>query len=584
SQSDLNISAPGFQSITANLPITLNLEPKVLFTLLRQQAKSKNLPTDVIDVFINIGEIDVPGVPEIDVTKIDPDIFKNFDIIQYTKSAIGDINTTMSILADVLIGEYEFTFPMNQSGGISHTDDSIVILIQYLSKPIVSKVVNATNVEFSSVQIQKPSETGFTTIINGKISGGVPISAQFSTPNGVTVSSDRAPLGTVNLPTINIVDGVAELKDVTSQFTISDKGALSEFTQEDLHVDKISWTMTSSNITVKAFGIEIPDIAFDKKVQLNGAGGFKNAVKIDSFQLPGDDPNGGISTVISSTLTNKGTIGIELGTLFLDVIANNTKIGEVFAKDFVLEPNGDVKLNLNGRLIPQQSDEGLQIIQGIFNAFLAGEAIPLSTKGTGISPSIDWLVAAVQSLTIDTVLPPQNISNLITDVSLDELELVFTPETAYEPVTSSKKITANIQMPFGFSLNISQIAQEVVIVYDKKEMAKLVIPQNQASSDIKNGSGTVTVSYQNVPLQVFNDSHDTFNSYVKDLTIQDLIKFDLQGSSDAITFTPVGGPIKLSGIPVGVNSKLPGFQGFTVNNTPVTSIDVTNGTNETLFM
>ncbi|KAF0444857.1 hypothetical protein F8M41_003280 [Gigaspora margarita] len=584
SQSNLKIDAPGLQSITTNLPISLNLDPKVLFTLLRQQAKLKNLPTDVIDVLINIGEIKVPGVPSIDVTKIDPDIFKNFDIIQFTKSAMSDINTTMTILADVLIGQYDFTLNMTQSGVISQTDDSIVILIQYLSIPIVSKVVNASNVVFSSVQIQKPSETGFTTVINGEINGGVPIPAQISTPNGVTVSSsDGAPLGTVNLPTITMVDGVAELKDVTSQFTISDKDALSAFTQEDLHADKISWSLTSSNITVTTLGLDIPDIPFDKKVQLDGAGGFKDAVKINGFKLPGDDPNGGISTEISSKLTNKGTIGIELGTLFLDVIANNIKIGEVFAKDVVLKPKGDIDLNLSGRLIPQQSEEGLQVIQAMFNAFLAGEAIPLSTKGTGIDPSIDWLVAAIQSLTIDTVLPPQKIPPLITAVSLDELELAFTPETAYDPVTSSKNITANIQMPFGFSLNVSQIAQETVIIYDK-EMAKLVIPLNQALSDIKNGTGTVTVSYQNIPLQVNDDSHDTFNSFVKDLTIQDLIKFGLQGSTEAHVFTPVGGPLNLSSLPVDVKSTLPGFQGFTAKNTPITSIDVTNGTNETLFM
>ncbi|CAG8537235.1 25963_t:CDS:2 [Dentiscutata erythropus] len=582
SQSNLNIEIPGKQSTVTNLPITLNLDPAVLFGLLRQEAELKNISTDVIDILINIGQIQVPGVPSIDITKIDTDIFKNFNVLDYAKSVIGDINTIMTIFADVSFDDqYEITLPMTQNV-TAHTDDSLAILVSYLSIPVAENLVNGSEISFSSVQIQKPSETGFTTVINGELNINVDIPGQISTPNGVALTFGGATLGTVNLPTITLTGKRTEL-DITSPFTISDKDALAEFTQKFLQADKISWSMVSPSITVSALGIDIKNISFDKNVQLNGANGFKNAVNITSFALPGDDPKGGISTAITATLSNPGTIGVELGELFFDVVSNNTKIGEVAANDVVLKPNDAISLNLNGRLIPQTSDDGLEVIQQIFNEFLAVKEIPLSTKGTDLNPPISWLVSGVRSLTIDTVLPAQKFPPLITSISLDDLELAFTPETAYNPNTSSKKITASLQIPqpLGFTLNISKIAQEVTL----DDMAKLVIPLSGAISNIdsKAHTGTVTVSYDSAPLQVFPDAHDKFNSFVKVLTLEDSIGFGLKGTTEAHTLTAVG-PIILNTIPVDVKSTLPGFQGFTTNNTPVNSIDVISGTPQALLI
>ncbi|CAG8555047.1 18324_t:CDS:2, partial [Racocetra fulgida] len=586
SQSNLNINIPGGKTITTDLPISLNLDPPTLFGLLHQEAKAKKQNTDVIDSLMSIGNINAPGVPQVDPSNIDPDIFDNFDIVKFTKSAMDNMSTNMSNVVTVIIvgksGNYQLnSLPMTQIVN-NNVDDSIKILIRHLSVPIATAMVAASNTAFTAVKIQNPGESEFTSIISGGIVASVPLSAKITTPNGLSVTFNDKTLGNVNFPSIDIVRGKAELKSLKSQFKIEDKDALADFTQQFLNADTISWSITSPSITVFAMKLDIPGVSFNQKIQLKGANGFKNAIKIKEFKLPGDAPEGGILTTIEATLSNPGTIGMELDTALFDVFSDTTKIGEVSVDGFVLQPNGDSNLKLKGRLIPQSGD-GLQVIQKIFNEFLAEQEIPLLTQGTGTKPPISWMLSAFKSLKISSVLPAQHHPPLISGINLDKLSLTFTPDTAYNPDSSSDKITADVQTPFGFTLSITDVAQKVVIVNDGVNMAELDLPKTPTSSKIKNQKGTVLISYKHIPLKVFDDAHENFDSYVKDLTIKKSLKFGFAGSTDAFVSTPIG-PVTLNNISVKVESKLPGFQGFNSKKSSAKVIDVLNSTEDSLTM
>jgi hypothetical protein len=52
-------------------------------------------------------------------------------------------------------------------------------------------------------------------------------------------------------------------------------------------------------------GITVPDISFPgKAVTLKGFDNLKNGVTIKSFDLPGNDPAGGIHLILDTTITN----------------------------------------------------------------------------------------------------------------------------------------------------------------------------------------------------------------------------------------------------------------------------------------
>lgn len=68
-----------------------------------------------------------------------------------------------------------------------------------------------------------------------------------------------------------------------------------------------SLTCTCLYLTVSALGIEITGISLpSKKVTLKGFNGLKNGVTIQSFDLPDNDPAGGIHLTLQTTVTNVG--------------------------------------------------------------------------------------------------------------------------------------------------------------------------------------------------------------------------------------------------------------------------------------
>lgn len=69
--------------------------------------------------------------------------------------------------------------------------------------------------------------------------------------------------------------------------------------------------MSFENVEYETFfrpgvaGVQVPGISLSSKVvTLKGFNGLQNGVTIDSFDLPADDPSGGIQLTIQSTVTN----------------------------------------------------------------------------------------------------------------------------------------------------------------------------------------------------------------------------------------------------------------------------------------
>lgn len=50
-------------------------------------------------------------------------------------------------------------------------------------------------------------------------------------------------------------------------------------------------------------------------------------ISISDFQLPGDDPEGGISLAVTTRLTNPSAFGVEIGTLNVGLYYNGLYLG-----------------------------------------------------------------------------------------------------------------------------------------------------------------------------------------------------------------------------------------------------------------
>lgn len=147
--------------------------------------------------------------------------------------------------------------------------------------------------------------------------------------------------------------------------------------------------------------------------------GFAGLVKINSFDLPANDPTGGVQLTLATTLVNPASVGIALSTIRFENFFGATNIGPVSSVGaFTLLPKSTIALPLAGRLIPQLSQAGLDDVSTIFNAFIHGIPSNLIVAGSNAGPAdCSWLNAGIKKLAIAVVLVSAHSSRCCDHIS-----------------------------------------------------------------------------------------------------------------------------------------------------------------------
>ena len=172
------------------------------------------------------------------------------------------------------------------------------------------------------------------------------------------------------------------------------------------------------------------------------------------------------------------------------------------------------------------------------------------------------------------VLPDQGPLNIIKSIALNNMDLKFTEATAYNPSTSSQSTSAAFVLPFGFPVDIKALNQTITLGYEGSDFAQLVIPRGPSSTDVQNR--IVDISFNNVPLNVFDDSHPAFERFIAAATMGKEETIRLLGVADADIDTTVG-LVSLNGVAFSVESTIQGLQGLNTKPAVVTSLDVNHG-------
>ena len=131
------------------------------------------------------------------------------------------------------------------------------------------------------------------------------VDAKIAFPEGLVIEWNGKALGSMNMPEINVVGDVGASFEVDATFAVADVDHLTDFTKVMLTEESFDWVISGSNLSVSAIGIETTGIALsDKKVTLKGMNSLKGGVKINSFDLPSNDPAGGIHLTLNTSVTN----------------------------------------------------------------------------------------------------------------------------------------------------------------------------------------------------------------------------------------------------------------------------------------
>lgn len=203
-----------------------------------------------------------------------------------------------------------------------------------------------------------------------------------------------------------LVADVGASLDVVAPFTITDLAHLTDFTSYLLTEPSFVWQIYGTNLSVTALGITVDGISISKNVVLDGMNGFKGLVTIEKFDLPANDPAGGVQLVLATTLTNPASVGVALSTIGFANSFGSTVIGPASSTAaFSLTPKSTIALPLTGRLVPQTSAQGLADVSTIFNGFIHGVPSELIVTGTNAGPAdCTWLNEGIKMLAIAVTL------------------------------------------------------------------------------------------------------------------------------------------------------------------------------------
>jgi len=103
------------------------------------------------------------------------------------------------------------------------------------------------------------------------------------------------------MPPIDLTGDVGAQLDLTADFEVADVSHLADFTRTLLTEESFEWEISGENLTVSAIGIDVLGITLTTKiVPLKGMNGLKNGVTINSFDLPANDPAGGIHLTLNT--------------------------------------------------------------------------------------------------------------------------------------------------------------------------------------------------------------------------------------------------------------------------------------------
>ncbi|CEG74411.1 hypothetical protein RMATCC62417_09637 [Rhizopus microsporus] len=482
----------------------------------------------------------------------------------------------------------------------------VVLLIIFVFFPMIAQsLMNQASIDVDTAQItfSKPDALNSVTYakrdgddlnstfymeMHSSLKNTGPFAASIKFHNPIQVLYNNTVLGEIYLYNDTSISGGHGTLNAITPFIIKDQNAFSLFTKDMLAVKQFSWTLVGK-LDITALS-RTATVNLNKQITLNGMDGFPN-VKITSFQLPGDAPTGGIQVELGTVLTSPSPIGVQLGTIELQIGYDGVTLGRVTAQNVNLQ-KGDNDILLKGVLAPQNDTNSLAKVSTLFSNYVAGVMSPTAATGISCAPDgvhpVTWLSEGFRTVQLNVALGAEKPLQIIQAVSMGQIDMKFDPSNPYAPVATAPNVVANFQIPFGFSLNITEVTQNITLGLDDdgkskdiQKFATIQVPYTPAQSDQK--AGTLKFGMTNTPITGISGADDQFNQYVYSLTAANNYTFGVAGNATTKVNTPIG-PITLGGISFSVPTSLRGLQFLNSSATVINSLDVTGGNTDGLVL
>ena len=502
-------------------------------------------------------------------------LYTGFNLESYVAAAFKIAKADLVITSDAVIGEYGTTLTFSQRNVPLNTDETLFKLLPVLAGPIVQKIVNGAILNVDTATVLNPQQNAFGVALKGSLVQAGPFDAIVEFTQGLNVHYQDRLLGQIAMPNVTLVGDVGSTLDLQADFRVADTDFMEQFAVRLLSDPSFVWNIQAEGLTAYALGIAVPNVTISKDVILTGFNGLKGDVIINSFDLPANDPAGGVSLTVAATINSGSQVGVQLSRFGTNIVANGTMLGpSSAANEFTLLPLAQTPVSLVGRLVPQNAQQDLDTLGNIFTRFVHDQNTMVQVQGQYAGPdSVTWLNNAIRTLTIDVALPSQNFQ-VIKMITLTQLSLAFTQGTAWAPATSTTNTTAPFFLPFAFPIDITQATGAFIANYQGQDAAVLNVPPVAARTDV--ATRVLTLAFEDIPFQVYDDKHAVFSQFIADTTANEQVTFNLHGSTQATVNTAIGS-ITIDDVQFDVDSTILGVQNFNARPAQVSNLDVKRG-------
>ncbi|CAL1708136.1 unnamed protein product [Somion occarium] len=564
------IHANGHSDVTSSiLPLKFNLDPATVIQLLTIGAQNNNVNLGgLVDLFQFV--LDNPDFHPPVTTKVDinsPTCVSGHqpDFNSAILASLKNLEVELAVDSSVKLDDFATDLSFAQHNVPVNVDDTALFLIGAVAAPIAQHLVDQAELTFSEANITNISDEGFDLALQGSLTGTGPLDALIEFTEPVIVNWQGNDIAMIELPPIcaGANDGVPNYFS-NARLKITDNSQFTNFAIFLLQNPSFDWTISTDKLRLTALGTIFENVSLRKTVSFKAFNGLPG-VTISNFRLPSDDPAGGIHIDTDSDIPSPAQLGIELGTVTFNALFGETVLGPLSTTNsLTLSPNSVASTHLTGRIIPQSGSD-LDAVGTLFSRYLAADNQTLDVVGESVKPpgssgSVGWLTTAIQSLTLSVTLPGQSF-DIIQSISLSDLDVILqTQDQAFAPPTSSDHTSAVYKNPFGFSLQVVEAGEKIVLSTGGTQAAQLNLPKVAADGGVSTGNDAdLHLSWSNQPLRSLNN--DAFSALLAAVTLKDSVDLTLEGSADVTARTTVG-DIPISGIPFSVQSSFKGINDF----------------------
>ncbi|KAF5366756.1 hypothetical protein D9758_006521 [Tetrapyrgos nigripes] len=296
--------------------------------------------------------------------------------------------------------------------------------VSNFSAAVAQRLVDQCELKFNEAIISNISNEGFDLSLQGSLTGTGPVEAKIEFTEPVKVEWEGSNIATIELPSILAAagEGVPNYCP-NAHLIITDRGKFTQFSIFLWHNPSFSWTIFTDKlrVAVTSLGSVFENVILRKNVTFRAFDALSD-VGIRRFELPCDvdvdAEGGGIQIEIDSEIPCHAQLGINLGSATFTTKFKGVTVGRLkTTQNLILSPNSVTNTHLTGRIVPQSGSD-LEVIGELFSKYLAGENQTLQVIGESVHPSesesassspspVGWLTAAIQSLTLEVILPGQ---------------------------------------------------------------------------------------------------------------------------------------------------------------------------------